>query len=238
MTSILETHPYNDRYPVPSNTRCLVIGTAPPPRFSNSAIKNAGELDFDFYYGSETNLMWPILEDVSERRFGHRLFEDQFSSEQCVEIAQKFLRDHHIWMRDVLQSYRRKPGNAASAADNHIVPPPDAKFASFRAEFDNPNLSKIAFTSQIAAIWALSAFAEQELIENADEVSSTYRQWSRIGPGIPPEELYRVKFTQPFAHAKVRICDCAMFILPAPLNRVAPRKQEKGKIYEQVLFGS
>jgi hypothetical protein len=62
MTEIMEHHPYNHREEVPQETRLLIIGTAPPPRFSNPAFRIMKELDFDFFYGSEDNYMWEFLD--------------------------------------------------------------------------------------------------------------------------------------------------------------------------------
>lgn len=236
MTTLEEIHPYNDRYPVPIETQCLIVGTAPPPRFCNGAINNWGDLDFDFFYGSETNLMWPIMEDISERRIGRRLFENEFSSEQCAEIAQQFLQNHYLWMRDVLRSYRRRPGKETSAADNHIVPPPDAKFASFCTVFDSTGITKIAFTSEKAAVWALSAFEEQGLTENLHEIKEAYERWRRIDNHLQSEELLQTKYTSPFAKANIGNSACSMFILPAPVRRRPPSREQKGKIYERILF--
>jgi hypothetical protein len=54
-----ETHPYNSE-PIPDNVRLLIVGTAPPPRFSNPQCEGVGahKLDFEFFYGSGHNNMW------------------------------------------------------------------------------------------------------------------------------------------------------------------------------------
>jgi hypothetical protein len=49
MTTKIETHPYNLRETIPDETRLLIVGTAPPPRFSNPACGGMRGLDFDFF---------------------------------------------------------------------------------------------------------------------------------------------------------------------------------------------
>jgi hypothetical protein len=90
MTSTLpaeETHPYNLREAIPSRTKVLLLGTAPPPRFSSPSCGEMRGLDFDFFYGSEDNYMWVFLDDIAERIDGRKLFEEEFSSPQCSDVA-------------------------------------------------------------------------------------------------------------------------------------------------------
>ncbi len=63
-----ETHPYNHHEAIPDGTCKLIVGTAPPPRFSHPRSTDKVCLrpcDLDFYYGSEDNFMWEFLERIS-----------------------------------------------------------------------------------------------------------------------------------------------------------------------------
>jgi hypothetical protein len=54
MNANREHHPYNDE-PFPPEMRVLVVGTAPPPRFSQPRPPHSGPregYDADFFYGS------------------------------------------------------------------------------------------------------------------------------------------------------------------------------------------
>uniref|UniRef100_Q07QI6 Uncharacterized protein n=1 Tax=Rhodopseudomonas palustris (strain BisA53) TaxID=316055 RepID=Q07QI6_RHOP5 len=168
INSTWEQHPYNNiRESDPHRTIALIIGTAPPPRFSNPMCREERELDFQFFYGSEDNYMWVFLEEALEQR---KMLLDEMSSGACCQIAREMLERHRLWMCDVLQQYRRKPGRACSASDNDIIPPPDAVFNDFAKVFsERPHLTGLAFTSQLAASWTLQALESQRLIENLGE---------------------------------------------------------------------
>jgi hypothetical protein len=86
MMATKETHPYNLRETIPDETRLLIVGTAPPPRFSNPACKGTRPLDFDFFYGSEDNYMWEFLENISKEIDRKKLFADDASSEECCNV--------------------------------------------------------------------------------------------------------------------------------------------------------
>jgi G:T/U-mismatch repair DNA glycosylase len=236
MTSTLpaeETHPYNLREAIPSRTKVLLLGTAPPPRFSSPSCGEMRGLDFDFFYGSEDNYMWVFLDDIAERIDGRKLFEEEFSSPQCSDVAREFLKKHHIWMHDVLRTYRRKPGMECSASDSDIVP---LSFTSFGAVLDSPFLEKIVFTSRKAAEWTFLALANQGLTApGALSPPHLSRDQS-----IPIEKYIRTRFKAPFARATIAGRNIDFYILPSPSPRAVrsgltlSRKQD---IYRSVLFG-
>src|ERR1700693_4108094 len=135
MPTVTETHPYNlsPKFSIPDDTRLLIVGTAPPPRFSNPASKDRRGLDFDFFYGSEDNYMWEFLDNIAEEIDDEKLFADDASSEDCCDAARKFLQRHKIWMCDALQTYHRKEGMEWSASDADIVP---EQLTDFRVIFN------------------------------------------------------------------------------------------------------
>ena len=114
-----ETHPYNLKpiRRIPEGTCLLIVGTAPPPRFSLPRAEAGGPKgkDVDFYYGSSDNQMWrPILEQLYHAKFDYPLMEDS------LEAMRSFLNVHKMWMRDILQVYRRKEGTETRARDDDI----------------------------------------------------------------------------------------------------------------------
>lgn len=121
--SPLERHPYNndERFRIPLRTKTLIVGTAPPPRFSLSRLSNhrgpMKDFDADFYYGSKDNILWGFL----TKAFAEPDFAIPGSEAAKVEdtenMMQKYLAQHDIWMRDVLETYRRKPGRARSGSE-------------------------------------------------------------------------------------------------------------------------
>jgi len=236
-----ESHPYNFQEPIPDGTRFLIVGTAPPPRFSTPR-SNGGrreEWDVDFYYGSGSNYLWVFLDNIAFKAEGKLLLPEQLSAEQCRDEMRSFLRRHKIWMHDVLQTYRRNPGKEDSASDNDIVPPPNAKFTNFRTVLEVKSILKLAFTSEMAAEWTLLALEEQQLLTNPEHYKAAYSYWRNIDRGLPIEKYIERKFKQPFAQGQIANRDFCLYVLPSPTAR-APIEGltlcRKRDIYECVLF--
>lgn len=238
---MIEIHPYNNNVSnqIPDETKLLVVGTAPPPRFTNSQAGGMRGLDFDFYYGSEDNYMWEFLENISKRKFSQPLFQDDFSSDQCCDSARSFLKERKIWMRDVLQEFQRKEGKdgKVSAADTNITP---IKFSSFREVLRTKSISKFAFTSEKAAEWSLSALRDEGLLESPERYFTLFKEWRSLGRGLSIDQYIENRFRKPFAEGAVEGRNISFYILPSPTSRTPvegfslARKEE---IYESVLFG-
>jgi hypothetical protein len=98
-----EIHPYND-YKIPKYTRLLIIGTAPPSRFSRPRPENWRPLegDVDFYYGSKDNLLWSEIFP--------ELYPDCFlvGETTSADKRRSFLRCQNFWMHDICEEYTRK----------------------------------------------------------------------------------------------------------------------------------
>jgi hypothetical protein len=156
-----ETHPYNSLQ-IPADTKTLIVGTAPPPRFSLPRPPHEGPrkgYDADFYYGSYANWLWVYLEKAA----GEELFAEPGTPEAIKEdtenLMQDFLRRHQLWMRDILQTYRRKPGKETSASDQDIDTANEGTtFLKFVPILEkNIGIQKIVFTSEQAAKWFFKA---------------------------------------------------------------------------------
>ena len=148
-----EEHPYNGQEEIPEGTQVLVVGIAPPPRFSRKEERWEG--DVDFYYGSTNNQLWS---QIFPKIYGEEILG--ISREQSLKACKKFLCTKRIWMVDVLQTYWRK--NEKSAEDRHLVP---LSFTKFEPIFGRlSELGTAIFTGGRAELWSGAAFEKENLI--------------------------------------------------------------------------
>jgi len=133
-----ESHPFNKDNPIPAGTRILIVGTAPPQRFS-SVPGPDGDLpgDVRFFYGSRDNeLWWEILPALTGRKFN---LENVTASRQAMTI---FLENNRIWMHDICEKYRRT--KAGSALDNNLCILETSNFGEVLRAY--PSIEHIVFT--------------------------------------------------------------------------------------------
>lgn len=237
MTMVTETHPYNLREAIPDETRLLIVGTAPPPWFSNpGCIDRRGRRDFDFFYGSEKSFMWKkLLNNIAEEIDGEKLFADDASSKDRCGAARKFLQHHKIWMRDVLQTYHRKDGKECSASDSDIEP---EQLTDFRSIFNLRKLSVIAFTSEQSAKWTFEAIEKQGLT-TTEEYKEKFASWKNIQITKSTRESdVKKKFEQPFLKAAIGQRGIEFYILPTPTgrSRIGLKMHDKQTVYKNVLL--
>jgi G:T/U-mismatch repair DNA glycosylase len=231
-----EIHPYNLQEMIPIETRALVVGTAPPPRFSYPRyVDSLRPNDVDFYYGSEANYMWEFLDNIAKDLDGYELFENA-SSAQCRDAMRDFLRRHRIWMRDVLQVYQRKTGKKESANDADII---QLQFTDFSPIFTNyPCLKIVAFTSETAANWTFIALNDQKLF-SFEIYLQARSEWKKIQKTLLFEGYIAEKFEEPFLRTHLGEHETEFYILPSPTGRARIKgltKSIKEQIYKRVLF--
>jgi G:T/U-mismatch repair DNA glycosylase len=164
-----ETHPYNLEPvgSIPEGTCLLIVGTAPPPRFSLLRVAGSGlkNRDVDFYYGSSDNQMWrPILEEL----YGVKFFCS--SRDDPREAMRSFLSRHKMWMRDVLQVYRRKEGTETRSRDGDIEWRNYTKFAPIFAR--HRSIDTVVFTGERAEKWTGEQLEKEGLIERGNFASA------------------------------------------------------------------
>lgn len=83
---------------IPENATRLIVGTLPPPRFTQRLLK---EGDVDFCYGSRDGQLWPILDQI----FGLKLkFE---TTEEAIQQRKDFLIKTKIGICDIVESAER-----------------------------------------------------------------------------------------------------------------------------------
>ena len=221
--SFPEKHPYNAE-PMPAAVRSVIVGTAPPPRFSNPQCEGFGahKLDFNFFYGSGHNNMWLWLNKIAADQ-GRALPNDEASAHEYGEAAREFLRRNRLWMRDVLQTYRRKTGRECSSADDDIIKPLPGECVNFAEVLvEHPSIEALAFTSHRAFEWALVAMGQSARLR-------AYRERVRNDRTIDR--------AQPFDQIKIGGREINLFLLPSPSGR-AVSNSEAIDIYRNVLFGS
>lgn len=96
------THPYKPF--IPENATKLIVGTLPPPRFTQRDLKDG---DVDFCYGSRDGLLWPILNKIFELDLK---FE---TSEEAIQQRKDFLIRRGIGICDVVASSKREKIDAS-----------------------------------------------------------------------------------------------------------------------------
>ena len=79
--------------------RKLIVGTLPPPRFTQRKLKPG---DVDFCYGSRDGQLWRILDRIFDLKLIYA------TTPEAVAQRQAFLRDRKIGICDIVQSARRQ----------------------------------------------------------------------------------------------------------------------------------
>lgn len=91
-------HPYAPY--IPEGAIKLIVGTLPPPRFTQKDLK---EGDVNFCYGSRDGYLWPVLDRIFDLKLK---FE---TTEEAILQRKKFLKKHKIGICDIVEkAYREK----------------------------------------------------------------------------------------------------------------------------------
>lgn len=98
----LHKHPYQPFIPI--NATKLIVGTLPPPRFSQG---NLLEGDVDFCYGSRNGQLWPILDYIFKINLK---FE---ATEEAIKQRKDFLINNNIGICDIVGSCKRQKIDAS-----------------------------------------------------------------------------------------------------------------------------
>ncbi|RXI37508.1 DNA glycosylase, partial [Malaciobacter mytili] len=87
-----------------NDTKYLIIGTLPPPRFCT---KNLKKNDVDFCYGSQDNLLWQVLDKIYKLNL---LYDN---SKKAIEQRKEFLIKKNIGICDIVESCFREKIDAS-----------------------------------------------------------------------------------------------------------------------------
>jgi G:T/U-mismatch repair DNA glycosylase len=211
-----ETHPYNTSEIIPEGTCLLIIGTAPPPRFSEP--KNLEQGDVDFFYGSKSNQLWS---DIFRSLYGDQFFLP--SPDKSREFRRQFLINHRIWVVDVLQTYRRKDGKEKSASDSDLVPVTYTKFGPiFRR---HSTIDTVVITGAKAETWTGRQMSKEGLILT--------EKFSQDTQGQPIPRHWRLKISLDGAQREI---DAHTLPSPSAGNWMSYTDDEKLQMYKDVLL--
>lgn len=103
------THPYQPF--IKKDTKKLIVGTLPPPRFTTG---NLLEKDVDFCYGSYYNSLWLFIDKI------HDLGLRFDNSQEAIEERKAFLIAHKIGVCDIVESAERQKMDASDLGMSNI----------------------------------------------------------------------------------------------------------------------
>jgi len=109
LSDFFHKHPY--KIFTPPDTKKLIIGTLPPPRFSMGKLR---QKDVNFCYGSADNMLWPVLSAI----FNLPLRFD--NSEEAVVQRKEFLKKHHLGIADIVESCTRSKVDASDIGMENV----------------------------------------------------------------------------------------------------------------------
>ena len=98
----LHQHPY--RPFIPQNTTKLIVGTLPPPRFSQGQLL---ERDVNFCYGSRNGQLWPILDSIFDLNLKYE------TTEIAIQQRKEFLTERQIGVCDIVENCKREKIDAS-----------------------------------------------------------------------------------------------------------------------------
>lgn len=102
-------HPYKPF--IQSDTKKLIVGTLPPPRFTTGVLL---EKDVDFCYGSYYNSLWLYIDKIHDLKLRYD------NSNEAIQQRKQFLIDHKIGICDIVESCERKKLNASDLGMQNI----------------------------------------------------------------------------------------------------------------------
>ena len=114
------------------DTKKIIIGTLPPPRFCTKEYKKEDVL---FCYGSADNQLWRVLNKV----FNLNLPFD--NSQKAVTLRKEFLKKHKIGVCDIVDSCKREKIDASDLGMKDIVL---RDILSYLKNY--PNINTLVFT--------------------------------------------------------------------------------------------
>ncbi len=102
-------HPYAPF--IQKDTKKLIVGTLPPPRFSTG---NLLEKDVNFCYGSYYNSLWLFIDKI------HNLNLRYDNSKAAIDERKQFLITHKIGVCDIVESAEREKVDASDLGMQNI----------------------------------------------------------------------------------------------------------------------
>jgi len=126
----LHFHPYKPF--LQKNTKRIIVGTLPPPRFCTKTFKPK---DVNFCYGSCDGLLWPVLEKIYKQTWKYD------NGDEAIKQRKEFLIKHQIGFCDIVDSCRREKIDASDLGMSEV------KLRDILGYLDKyPNIDTIIFT--------------------------------------------------------------------------------------------
>ena len=105
----IHKHPYKPF--IKKDTKKLIVGTLPPPRFSTGKLL---EKDVDFCYGSYYNSLWLFIDKI------HNLNLRYDNSQEAIDQRKQFLIANKIGVCDIVESAEREKIDASDLGMRNI----------------------------------------------------------------------------------------------------------------------
>ena len=105
----LHKHPYAPF--IQNDTKKLIVGTLPPPRFTTGQLL---EKDVNFCYGSCYNSLWLFIDKI------HNLNLRYDNSQEAIDERRQFLITHKIGVCDIVDSAEREKIDASDIGMQNI----------------------------------------------------------------------------------------------------------------------
>lgn len=235
----LEHHPYNLTC-LQRDATILIVGTAPPPRFSMPRELFGGPrkgYDADFFYGSESNLLWHYLKVAANEPDFAEPGTPSALAENTEFIMRDYLFRHQIAMCDVLQTYRRTKSNPQGARDVDIdLFASGTTFLDFKSVFDSAkDIHRVVFTSIKAADWFF-----RKALPQGQYLNSTQKFTRLFLDAIAAREsrVGSTRYSEEFCREEVygRLVEFYIAPSPSPSNYERADQDSIG-IYRSILFG-
>lgn len=123
-------HPYPPF--ISKDTRKLIVGTLPPPRFTTGEFKLD---DVDFCYGSRDGQLWKIIEKIFDVEFLYK------NTAIAIQQRKDFLLQHKIGVCDMVEYAFRSEINALDSGIERAVLRPIIPIL-----IENPSIDTLLFT--------------------------------------------------------------------------------------------
>jgi hypoxanthine-DNA glycosylase len=106
----LQVHPHAPI--IYENTKKIIVGTLPPPRFSKNELKVE---DVFFPYGSRDGNLWKAISDIFALDLVY------LNTKKAIKQRKDFLKKHHIGVCDIVHSCHREKVDASDIGMSNVV---------------------------------------------------------------------------------------------------------------------
>jgi G:T/U-mismatch repair DNA glycosylase len=194
--------------------------------------------DADFFYGSEHNMMWVYLEEATGKKRFAKPRTAEAEAEATEDLMQELLREHRLWMQDVLLTYRRRAGCQNSPFDKDIdINASDTTFLDFSSVLESGcKIERIVFTSMTAAEWFFSKILTQW---DEPQTKSSFSDSFAAAKKARSVKGAIERFSSPFFSDTFSERKIDFFVAPSPSSlALTPNLKTCAEIYRQIISGS